>query len=145
MKMLAAIAFFSAMSASTAIADGDSYTGNFAVKLTHDVFPTNQGYNGHGPDSTHCLSLTDDGSIGWPHSGFAVLDNDINSSGQFAVIGHTIVIYVFTLGSGQEPASLLFTANARNGEIGKKGAFDNIQGGASFDAADATFGEKGSC
>jgi hypothetical protein len=74
-----------------------------------------------------------------------MLDHSFNSSGQFAVIGNTILIYVYTLGSGQEPASLVFSGHARNGEIGKKAAFDNLQGGESFDAADATFGEKGSC
>jgi len=146
MKMLAAIASLSAIVSANAAAAGDiSYTGNWPVKLTHDVFLTAEGYTGHGPNTTHCISLTDDGSVGWPHSGFAVLDNDINSSGQFAVIGHTILIYIFVLGSGQEPASLVFSANARNGDIGKKGAFDNIQGGTSFDAADATFGQKNGC
>jgi hypothetical protein len=146
MKVVAiAVALSAAVSAGAALADTVSYTGNWQVKLTNDVFPTTQGYTGHGPDSTHCLSLTDDGSIGWPHSGYAMLDHSFNSSGQFAVIGNTILIYVYTLGSGQEPASLVFSGRAKNGEIGRKAAFDNLQGGESSDAADATFGEKGSC
>ena len=65
-----------AVSASAAMAAGGSYTGNWKVKLTHDVYVTTNGYTGHGPDTTHCITLTDDGSIGWPHSGFAELDND---------------------------------------------------------------------
>ncbi|HEY1637508.1 MAG TPA: hypothetical protein VGF62_03210 [Rhizomicrobium sp.] len=146
MKVVVAIAsLFALVSASAATAADISYTGNWPVKLSHDVFLTTNGYTGHGPNSTHCLALTDDGSVGCPHSGFAVLDNNINSSGQFAVIGHTILIYIYTLGSGQEPASLVFSTDARNGIIGKRAAFDNVQGGTSFDAADATFGQKNGC
>lgn len=146
MRTLAAVAALSAaLSAGAAPAESASYTGNWQVKLTNDVFPTTLGYTGHGPDSTHCISLTDDGSVGWRHSGYAMLDHSFNSSGQFAVIGNTILIYVYTLGSGQEPASLVFSGHAKNGEIGRKAAFDNIQGGESSDAADATFKAKGSC
>jgi hypothetical protein len=146
MKIIAiAAALFTAASGSAALADSVSYTGNWQVTLTNDVFPTTKGYTGHRPDSTHCISLTDDGSVGWPHSGYAIMDHSYNSSGQFAVIGHTILIYVYALGSGQEPASLVFSGRAKAGEIDTRAAFDNLQGGESFDAADATFGAKGSC
>ena len=131
--------------AGAATASSGSFSGNYQVKLTHDVYLTTQGYTGHGPDSTHCLAISDDGSVGWPNSGYAVLDNDLNTSGQFAVIDHTIIIYVYTIGSGQEPASLTFSTTARDGIIGQKGAFDEIQGGTSYDADKATFGAKGSC
>jgi hypothetical protein len=126
-----------------AIAAGGSYTGTWKVSLTNDVFPNNTGYNGHGPNSSHCIALTDDGSVGWPHSGSAVMDN--NASGQFAVIGPVILIYIDTIGSGEEPASLVFTATATasDGKIGKKGGYDEVQGGYSYDAADATFSTKG--
>ena len=134
-----------AASTGTVMAGSDSYTGNYKVALTNDVYPNNTGYNGHHGNSTHCISLTDDGTVGWPHSGYAVLDNNANTSGQFSVIGPTIVIYLDTTGSGDEPASIVFTAAAKNGDIGKSGAYDEIQGGASYDAADATFGKKGSC
>ena len=60
-------------------------------------------------------------------------------------INNTIVICIDTVGSGEEPASLVFTGAARNGAIGKKGAYDEIQGGTSYDADDATFGTNGSC
>lgn len=137
-----AAALSMAVSANAAMASG-SYTGNWKVALTHDVFPNNTGYNGHGPNTTHCIALTDDGSIGWPDSGYAVMDGQYE--GQFSVIGHTIVIYLDIIGSGQEPADLTFSATARDGSIAKKGAYDEIQGGYSYDAADATFGTKGSC
>jgi hypothetical protein len=61
------------------------------------------------------------------------------------VIGPVIVIYIDTVGSGEEPASLVFTATAKNGEIAKKGAYDEVQGGTSYDAANAAFGKNGSC
>jgi hypothetical protein len=128
-----------------AVAAADSYSGNWKVMLTHDVYVTNSGYNGHGPNTTHCIALTDDGTVGWPHSGYAVMDNNVNTSGQFAVIGPVILIYVDATGSGEEPASLVFTARAANGEIDKKGGYDEIQGGQSYDAADAKFEAKGSC
>ena len=144
MKMLLALAAAIPMVVSTCAATmAQSYTGKWKVNLTHDVFPTTAGYNGHGPNSTHCIALTDDGSVGWPHSGAAVLDGQYD--GQFAVIGPTVLIYLETVGSGQELASLTFSAVANNGDIGKKGSYDNIQGGFSYDAAAATFGAKGSC
>ena len=126
-----------------AVAAGDSYTGNWKVKLTHDVYVNNTGYNGHGPNTSHCIALTDDGSVGWPHSGYAVMDN--NASGQFAVIGPVILIYIDSTGSGYEPASLVFTGVAANGAISEKGGYDEIQGGQSYDADDAKFEAKGSC
>ena len=92
-----------------------------------------------------CIALTDDGSVGWTHSGYAVMDNNIDTSGQFSVINHTILIYIDTVGSGEEPASLVFSAEAKDGQIGKKGAYDDIQGGTSYDADEAAFGVKGSC
>lgn len=144
-RLALALALSMAVSASAAMAGGDRYTGNWKVTLTHDVYVTNSGYNGHGPNTTHCIALTDDGSVGWPHSGYAVMDNNANTSGQFAVIGPVILIYIDTTGSGYEPASLVFTAPAANGTIGKKGGYDEIQGGESYDADDAIFDVNGSC
>jgi hypothetical protein len=144
MKILLTLAAVLSMAVWTGSATASgSYTGNYKVTLTHDVFPNTTGYNGHGPNSTHCIALTDDGSIGWPHSGFAVMDGQYE--GQFSVIGPTILIYLDIEGSGQEPADLTFATTARDGNIGRKGAYDEIQGGYSYDAADATFGTKGSC
>jgi hypothetical protein len=145
MKTLLTVAAALSMSvwAGAAAAASDSYTGNWKVSLTDDVYLNNTGYNGHGPNSEHCIALTDNGSVGWLHSGFAVLDGQYD--GQFSVIGPSILIYLDTTGSGEEPASLTLTTKASDGHIGKNGAYDEIQGGTSYDAADATFGTKGSC
>ena len=122
---------------------GGSFSGNYQVKLTHDVYPTTQGYTGHGPDSTHCLAISDDSSVGWPHSGYVLLDGQ--NYGQFAVIRNQVLIYIDVTGSGQEPASLTFSVSGKGGAIAKKGAYDLIQGGYSYDAADAAFAKVSSC
>jgi hypothetical protein len=146
MKMLVlAGAAASILSANAALAGGGSYTGNWQVRLTHDVYVTNLGYTGHGPNSTHCVSLTDDGSIGWPHSGFAELDGNANSSGQFSVIGNTIMIYFDASGGEGETASIVLSGTAKNGVIDNRGAYDYLVAGESFDADKASFGSKGSC
>jgi hypothetical protein len=146
MKMLAtAAALAAAVSASAAMAGSAGYTGNWRVHLTDDVYVTTQGYTGHGPNSTHCLALTDDGSVGWAHSGYAVMDNDINTSGQFAVIGPVILIYIYAPGSDESIASYVFSSTASNGKIGERGAFDYIEGGESADADKAKFEPTGSC
>lgn len=143
--LIAAAVLLTAVSSGAAAGGSGSYTGNWRVHLTHDVYVTTQGYNGHGPNTTHCLALTDDGSVGWPHSGYAVMDNNDNTSGQFAVIGPTILIYIQAPGSNKSIASYVFSSTARNGKIGEHGAFDYIQGGESYDADKAAFGTNNSC
>ncbi|HTT84777.1 MAG TPA: hypothetical protein VMF67_14970 [Rhizomicrobium sp.] len=145
MKMLFACAAILSMAAGTAMAASGGYTGSWKVHLTHDVYVTSEGYNGHGPNTTHCIALTDDGSVGWTHSGYAVLDHNTNTSGQFAVIGPIILIYIEAPGSDASIASYVFSATASSGQIGKKGAFDYIEGGESTDADDATFDANSSC
>ncbi|HLY05297.1 MAG TPA: hypothetical protein VKR31_06065 [Rhizomicrobium sp.] len=144
MKTLAAIAAFSAvMATGTAMADSGSYTGNWQVTLTRDLYLTTKGYTGHRPKSTHCVVLTDGLNFGRRHSGSAVLDGQYE--GDFQVINGNVVIFVDVQGSGEEPASATFTARARDGDIDENGAYDIIQGGTSYELANATFGAKGSC
>jgi hypothetical protein len=146
MKMLVlAATAASILSATAAMAGGGSYTGNWQVQLTHDVYVTSQGYNGHGPNTTHCVSLTDDGSIGWTHSGFAELDGNANTSGQFSVIGNTIMIYFEASGGEGETATIVLSGTAKNGVIDTHGAYEYLGAGESFDADKASFGAKGSC
>jgi hypothetical protein len=129
--------------ASAARADSGSYTGNWKVELTHNVEVNTNGYHRKGPNTTHCMALTDNGTVGWPHSGDALLDSQYY--GQFQVIGRNMLIFVEVIGSGEEVASWTFSSTATNGTIGKSGAFDYIQGGESYDSANAAFGTKGSC
>jgi len=129
--------------AGAAMARSFSYTGTYKVALTNDVFVNSTGYHRHGPDSTHCLALTDDGSAGWKHSGYVLVDSQYY--GQFQVIGRSILIFVDMIGSGEEPATWAFTSIASKGDIDTNGGFDYVQGGTSYNSADATFGTRGTC
>jgi hypothetical protein len=112
-----------ALSANAAMAGGANYNGNWPVTITGS-----RSFNG-----AHCLELTD---------GSALLDSTY--FGAFQVIGRTILVYLDITGSGEEPASLVFSSPASKGNIGK-GAFDFIQGGTSYDSGKEAFGTKGGC
>jgi hypothetical protein len=49
------------------------------------------------------------------------------------------------VGSGEEPASWMFSVPAHDGGIGKHGAFGYVQGGTPYGSASATFRANGSC
>src|ERR1700679_3058218 len=118
-----------ALSANSVSAANVSYTGNWQVHLTDDVYVTSQGYNGHGPDTTHCVSLTDDGTVGWKHSGYAELDGTPHTSGQVSIIGNTIMIYFEASGGEGELATITLSGTAKNGTIGERGAYEYLDGG----------------
>ena len=65
--------------------------------------------------------------------------------GGFQVIGRIVSVFLDIDGSGQEPATLLFSAHALDGNIGKNALFEYIQGGYLYDSGNATFGAKGGC
>src|ERR1700756_4284214 len=104
MKMLftLAAAIATVFSASSAMAA--SYSGDWPLTVTDS-----KGFNGN-----HCLALTDDGSFGWPHSGFGMLDGTNFAS--FQVIGNTIEVAVQD--EGQEVEGTVITASAKKGVIG---------------------------
>ena len=97
--------------------------GNWPVTITNS-----QQFNG-----SHCLTIGQG----------AELDNTY--IGDFRVIGNNFNAFLEIDGSGQEPATLLFIARAKNGVITKNGAFEYIQGGYLYDSGTATFGKKGDC
>ncbi|HEX3671302.1 MAG TPA: hypothetical protein VHT92_06305 [Candidatus Cybelea sp.] len=121
------------LSAGTAMAQG--YSGTWPVTVTHS-----QHSNG-----TYCLTLTDNGSDGWRHSGFATLV--IGSSkfpyGTFQVIDRTLVATIQAQGYGQN-AGLVFIGSAERGKIGP-GVFEDVYGGEDFDSGALSFGMKGGC
>src|SRR5579862_6649042 len=90
-------------------------TGNWPVTITQSQFSNN----------TDCLTLKDDGSLGWPHSGSAslVIGSTKFPYGTFQLIDHTLVVTIQAPGYGQN-AGLVFTAPVRN-SIGK-GAYDEV-------------------
>ena len=125
MKMLLtlATALSVVLPASAAMASNVSYNGKWPVTIAGS-----KSFNG-----SHCVELT---------QGSALLDGTYY--GGFQVISHTILVFLDITGSGEEPASLVFSAPATKGNIGK-GAFDFIQGGSSYDSGTAVFGTRGGC
>lgn len=115
-------------------ARAQSYTGNWPATVTHS-----KGSNG-----TYCLSLTDNGSLGWPHSGQATtVEGNSTLYGTFQVIGGLITVTIESQGSYQN-AGLVFVAQASNGTIGR-GVYDDVYNGEEIDSGVLAFGAKNSC
>ena len=109
-------------------------TGNWPVTISQSQFS----------NGTDCLTLKDDGSLGWPHSGYAsaVIGGTKFPYGTFQVIDHTLVVTIQAPGYGQN-AGLVFTAPVKK-NIGE-GAYDEVYGGEAFDTGLLVFGTKGGC
>jgi len=131
-RLLLTIAAALAMFFAAVPAMADNYTGRWPVTVTRS----------HHSNGTSCLTLTDDGSGGWPHSGSASLGGSL-SFGTFQVINHTLVATIEASGYGQN-AGLVFIGSANHGNIGK-GVFEDVYGGEDFDSGALTFGMKGGC
>jgi hypothetical protein len=127
-----AVAAFT-LTTSAAMAQAQSYTGNWPATVTQS-----QRSNG-----TYCVSLTDNGSYGWPHSGPAVLNGQNNPyGGYFTVVdGLMTVTFTYPSGEGDCCAFQVFTAHASNGKIGK-GVFNYF---GLTDIGLVAFGKKDGC
>jgi len=130
MIRLLAIAAAAAMATSASAAAPGLYSGAWPVKVT-----LSQQFNG-----AHCVVLTDDGS-GFPHSGPATMAQ--TEGGVFQVIGDTLLVSLQVIGSGEEIATYVFSAPARDGMLGK-GIWGYVQG-YPIDSGKAVFGAKGGC
>ena len=129
-----AIAVF-ALSPSSAAAQ--SYSGNYPI--TWDVTYPHQFSNTY----TFCLKLTDNGSVGFPHSGQATLTSpgNPNVTGVFQVINGEFVATFLEGTDNGELDTQIFAAPARKGTIGTgfgEESFVNLTGTADF-------GKKNSC
>jgi hypothetical protein len=134
-----------ALSAGAAMADdssgglraaaGHSYTGSYFITVTKS-----QRSNGTG-----CLTLTDNGSFGAPHSGSAslIFGNQEFTGGSFQVINHVLVATLTAQGYSQN-AGLVFIGTASRGTIGN-GIFEDVYGGGDFDSGALAFGRKNGC
>ena len=92
---------------------------------------------------TFCLTLTDNGSVGFPHSGLAVLNGDGENhvSGIFQVIDNQLATIFLIPTDNGELDTLIFAAPATKGTAGKgfgEESFANLSG-------TLTFGTKGGC
>ena len=136
-SLLLACVFCIAVPGGTAMADG-SYTGSYPLTIT----------GSDHSDGSYCLTLTDDGSFGRPHSGSAQLSGGpligVQPYGYFQVISHVLVASaVQQLGTG-ENAGLIFTGPAANGEI-RKAVYDQDYGGYENDTGKVEIGQKNGC
>jgi hypothetical protein len=111
-----------------------SYSGKWPATVSHS----------RGSNGTYCLSLTDNGSLGWPHSGQATtVEGDSTLYGTFQVIGGLMTVTIESPGSYAD-AGLVFVAQASNGTLGK-GVYDDVYSGEEIDSGEVAFGAKNSC
>jgi hypothetical protein len=121
---------------SAGTATATSYSGKYLLTVTHSI----------RSNGAYCLTLTDDGSLDWPHSGEASLTSQVSGNlpyGTFQLIDHTLVVTMEQQGETQN-AGLVFSAPASNGNIGK-GVYDQVYGGEETDSGVLEFGKKGGC
>lgn len=132
-KSLAMAFVVAAFALMTSAAMAQSYTGDWPATVTHS-----QRSNG-----MYCISLTDDGSYGAPHSGEAKLIGDNNPyPGYFTVVdGLITVTFTYPSGEGDCCDFQMFTARASKGQIGD-GVFNYL---GLTDIGLLTFGKKNSC
>jgi hypothetical protein len=135
MKMLAlAATVVAAISASAAMAASGSYSGNWPAKVKMPSHFAN----------TACLSLTDNGTDGSPHSGPVSSSGDMTGelSGAFQVVNGLLVVNLQAGSDNGEVYYLSFIAPAKDGRIVGKGVFNDP---GSFPVEPLVFGEKGGC
>ena len=131
------LVFCAAFAISTSTAMAGSFSGNWPITVSGS-----QRSNG-----SYCLTVKDDGSVGWPHSGYVSLTGPSHLNlpfGTFQVIGRTFTVTVEQEGSEGQNAGLVFSARVRAGSIGD-GVYDQVYGGEESDSGAAAFGAKGGC
>lgn len=118
----------------TSAAMAQSYTGDWPANVTRS-----QRDNGK-----NCITLKDDGSYGFPHSGEAKLNGYNNPyPGYFTVVdGIITVTFTYASGEGDCCAYQVFTARASNGHIDSSGVFNYL---GITDTGRVKFGKKNSC
>ena len=131
MKILRSIAVSVPLVVSGSAAMAQSFSGKWPLTVTKSLF-----YNG-----TYCLTVTDDGSEGWPHSGSATIAQE--PYGFFQVIRGKFLVDVVVPAQGQNEV-LEFTADGRNGMI-SNGAMQLVAGGEPLDSGELVLGKKGGC
>ena len=132
-RLIAITLAIAAFALTTSAAVAQSYTGNWPVTVTQS-----QRDNG-----TYCVSLTDNGSGGFPHSGEAVLNGQNNPYGGYFTVVDGLITVTFTYPSGEGDCCsfLVFTAHANNGKIGK-GVYNYF---GLTDIGLLSFGKKDGC
>ena len=95
--------------------------------------------------NTYCLTLTDNGSTGFRHSGPATLNGSGFSSlpGIFQVVNNVLVATFYVEDDNGSLSGLVFVAPASKGDIGK--GFEELVSGAETITGALAFGTKNGC
>jgi hypothetical protein len=131
MKALLCLAATLGLLAPANAAMAPSYSGNYQVTVTKSQY-----YNGK-----HCLTLDDNDSLGWAHSGPADIDDQYE--GAFQVIGNLLMVSIAIPGQNGELTSFDLSAVTHDGEV-DKGVYQTAYGGPPMDSGIAVF-KKGGC
>jgi hypothetical protein len=131
MKMLLAIAAAVPLVCSASAAMAQSFSGKWPLTVTRSQF-----LNG-----TYCLTVTEDGSGGWPPGGSATIPQE--PYGVFEVIKGKFLVDIVVPAQGQNEV-LEFTADGHNGMI-SNGAAQLIAGGEPLDSGEMVVGKKNGC
>ena len=124
-----------ALALTPSAAMAQSYSGNWPLKVTHS-----QHSNGK-----YCVTLTDDGSLGWPHSGEAsVTIGGTPLFGTFQLIDGLLTVTFEDPGGTGQNAGLVFVGRAAKGNI-SKGVYDEVYGGEEFDSGVLLVGARNGC
>lgn len=135
--VLAIVAFALAPSMATA----QSYSGNWPI-AEHIVYPSGPPFSGN---HSYCLTLTDNGIFGFPHSGLASLNGNgfSNLSGTFQVVNNLLIATFYIADDNGSIDGLVFVGPASKSNIGK--GFGQLVSGAVTVTGTAVFGAKGGC
>jgi hypothetical protein len=115
-------------------------------------FPATRSFSGswpatvsqsRGANGTYCLTLTENGSLGWRHSGPASLTGVGSGTrqGTFQLIDHVIVATIESQGGWGQNEGLIFAGSAGNGNIAK-GFYTGVYGGEEIDSGVLAFGRR---
>jgi len=117
-------------------ARAQSFSGNWPLTETLKQF---------NETNTYCLTLTDNGSEGFPHSGLATLNGSGFSdfSGIFQVVNNVLVATFYVPDDNGSLSGLVFVAPASKGDIGK--GFQELVSGAETVTGALVFGTKNGC
>jgi hypothetical protein len=109
-----------------------SYSGNWPLIVTHS-----QHSNGE-----YCVTLTDDGGQGWPHSGSADIGSQI--FGTFQLIDGLLTMTISKEWGNGMNIGLVFVAPAAKGQM-HRGIYDDVLDGSVYDSGVLAVGKKGGC
>ena len=119
-------------------AKAQSFSGNWPLKVSKAKYS----------NGTYCMTLTDNGSLGFPHRGQASLTSpnfDGNTlDGSFQLINGLLTATFETQGDSGQNAGLVFILRAADGTM-SNGVYDDVYDGEELDSGAAVAGAKGGC